>query len=381
MNSHRTGKVLYVATVVKTHIMQFHLPYLKMLKDAGWETSVAARNDYEDPRECKIPYCDRFFDISISRSPFKYTNIKAYKQLKRIIDQGDYDIIHCHTPMGAALTRLAARRARKKGCKVIYTAHGFHFYNGAPLKNWLIYYPIERLLSHLTDVIVTINKEDYERAKSFKSRRVEYIPGVGIDTEKFKPGCADKSKKRTELGLNDEDFILLSVGELIERKNHKLVLDSLALINDDHGHNNDKLKYVICGSGPLRENLERYAEAVGVNDRVIFLGYRQDINEICCAADIFVFMSKHEGLPVALLEAMSSGLPVICSRIRGSIDLITDEVNGLCIDNDPEKLASAIVRMRDDAVLRKSFIEKSRQIAKEFDIRIIKKDMKKIYEI
>ena len=153
-------KVLYVATVVKNHIMEFHIPYLKMLKEMGWETAVAARNDYENPSECVIPFCDIYYDIPFERNPFRLGNIKAYKELKMVIDEGNYDIIHCHTPVGALLTRLAAENARKRGTKVFYTAHGFHFYKGAPLINWLLFYPAERLLAHMTDVLITINKED-----------------------------------------------------------------------------------------------------------------------------------------------------------------------------------------------------------------------------
>ena len=158
-------KVLFVATVVKTHIMEFHIPYLKMFQDMGWETAVAARNDYEDPADCKIPFCDTYYDIPFERLPWKAANIKAYRELKAIIDREHFDIIHCHTPVGAMIARLAARDARKRGTKVIYTAHGFHFFKGAPVKNWLMFYPAEWLLAPLTDVLVTINNEDYAVAK------------------------------------------------------------------------------------------------------------------------------------------------------------------------------------------------------------------------
>lgn len=158
-------KVLFVATVVKTHMMQFHLPYLKMFQEMGWETAVASKNDYENPEDCRIPYCDTYYDVPFERLPWKRKNILAYRMLKRIIDEGEYDIVHCHTPVGALIARLAARKARKKGTKVIYTAHGFHFFSGAPLQNWLLFYPPEWLLAPLTDVLITINQEDYLRAK------------------------------------------------------------------------------------------------------------------------------------------------------------------------------------------------------------------------
>ena len=158
-------KVLFAATVVKTHIMEFHIPFLRMFQQAGWETAVAARNDYEDPGDCVIPCCDRYYDIPFERSPLKPGNLRAYRDLKRVIDEGKYNLIHCHTPVGALLTRLAALRVRKKGTKVIYTAHGFHFYRGAPILNWLVYFPAEWLCGFFTDVLITINREDYAFAQ------------------------------------------------------------------------------------------------------------------------------------------------------------------------------------------------------------------------
>ena len=206
-------KVLFVATVVKTHIMEFHIPYLKMFQDMGWETAVAARNDYEDPADCQIPFCDTYYDIPFERLPWKAANFRAYRELKAIIDREHFDIIHCHTPVGAMIARLAARDARKRGTKVIYTAHGFHFFKGAPVKNWLMFYPAEWLLAPLTDVLVTINKEDYAFAKKkIRAKRIEYVPGVGVDTAKFHVGTVDRGEKRRELagfpdshrGGNDE---------------------------------------------------------------------------------------------------------------------------------------------------------------------------------
>ena len=343
-------KVLFVATVVKTHIMEFHIPYLKMFKEMGWETAVAARNDYENPADCVIPYCDTYYDIPFERNPLKLENLKAYKELKKVIDNGRYDIIHCHTPVGAMLARLAARQARKNGTKVFYTAHGFHFYKGAPVINWLLYYPVEKWLSHYTDVLITINKEDYERAKTFKAGKVCYVPGVGIDLKKFNVGYVDKGQKRKEIGVTLDDLVLLSVGELIPRKNHEIVIRAMSVLKQKGGLNH--VEYVICGRGTYEADLKKLAEELGVAEHIHFLGYRNDISEICNCADIFIFMSHQEGLPVALMEAMACGLPVICSNIRGNIDLIDDGVTGLISNNKPEKLAATINKMRNDTTLR-----------------------------
>ena len=175
-------KILYCATV-DYHFKAFHLPYMKWFKEQGWDVHVAASGTLD------LPFTDQKFDIPIKRSPFDIQNIKAFKELKRIIDQNQYEIIHCHTPLGGVLARFAAKQARKTGTKVIYTAHGFHFCKGAPITSWLVYYPIERYLSRFTDSLITINSEDYQLAKNhrFHAKQIEHVHGVGVDTERFKP--------------------------------------------------------------------------------------------------------------------------------------------------------------------------------------------------
>lgn len=370
-------KVLFVATVVKTHIMEFHIPYLKMFKEMGWETAVAARNDYENPADCVIPYCDTYYNIPFERNPLKPGNLKAYKELKHIIDEGEYDIIHCHTPVGAMLTRLAAKQARKQGTKVFYTAHGFHFYKGAPAINWILYYPVEKWLSRYTDVLITINKEDYERAKTFKAGKVCYVPGVGIDLKKFNVGYVNKEQKRKEIGVSADDFVLLSVGELIPRKNHEVVIRALSVLKQLDKLNH--IEYVICGRGAYETDLKKLAEGLDVADHVHFLGYRNDISEICNCADLFVFMSHQEGLPVALMEAMACGLPAVCSNIRGNTDLIEDGVTGLLANNTPEEVAQSISKMKSDTALRDRVASAALQKIKQFDLSSVEDEMSKIY--
>ena len=370
-------KVLFVATVVKTHIMEFHIPYLKMFKEMGWETAVAARNDYENLADCVIPYCDIYYNIPFERNPLKPGNLKAYKELKHIIDEGEYDIIHCHTPVGAMLTRLAAKQARKQGTKVFYTAHGFHFYKGAPAINWILYYPVEKWLSRYTDVLITINKEDYERAKTFKAGKVCYVPGVGIDLKKFNAGYVNKEQKRKEIGVSADDFVLLSVGELIPRKNHEVVIRALSVLKQLDKVNH--IEYVICGRGAYEADLKKLAEGLDVADHIHFLGYRNDISEICNCADLFVFMSHQEGLPVALMEAMACGLPAVCSNIRGNTDLIEDGVTGLLANNTPEEVAQSISKMKSDTALRNRVASAALQKIKQFDLSSVEDEMSKIY--
>lgn len=362
-------KVLFVATVVKTHIMEFHIPYLKMFKEMGWETAVAARNDYENPADCVIPYCDTYYNIPFERNPLKPGNLKAYKELKHIIDEGEYDIIHCHTPVGAMLTRLAAKQARKQGTKVFYTAHGFHFYKGAPAINWILYYPVEKWLSRYTDVLITINKEDYERAKTFKAGKVCYVPGVGIDLKKFQTNPIIRNEKRRwlchEYDIPSSATVLLSVGEVNKNKNHRVVIEALGQLK------RKDIYYVICGRGPLLDEYKELSRQYKIEEQVILAGYRTDVADFYKAADVFVFPSFREGLPVAVMEAMASGLPVITTRIRGSSDLVTEGENGLLVQpKDVAGFCNAINQYAN--VLKREMTAKNNiEKANEYDLKHI----------
>ena len=371
-------KVLFTATVVKTHMMQFHIPYLHMFQEMGWETAVAAKNDYEDPNECQIPYCDMYYNVPFARMPWKSANITAYRMLKKIIDEGDYDLIHCHTPVGALITRLAALRARKKGTKVIYTAHGFHFFKGAPLLNWLLFYPAEWILAPVTDVLITINGEDHARAlKRMHAKRVEYVPGVGIDTTKFCSSDSQRQEKRRELGFGDEDFLILTVAEMTPNKNHITILKALAQLKDKPEF--DKIHYLICGRGEMWQSLEESAKEMGISDHVHFLGYRTDAPRLYGACDLFAFMTFREGLSVALMEAMSSGMCVVCTKIRGNTDLIDDGVSGEFCENSPETTAQAFLKLYRDPEYRASLGRAAAEKALLFDEKSVHKQMKDIY--
>lgn len=371
-------KVLFVCTVVKTHLMQFHIPYLKMFKDMGWETAVASRNDYEDPSDCVIPYCDRYFDIPFERMPWKKRNFEAYKMLKACIDEGDYDIIHCHTPVGAMLTRLAARGARKKATKVIYTAHGFHFFKGAPLVNWLAFYPAEWLLAPLTDVLLTMNKEDFERAKKhMHARRIEYIPGVGINPEKFRTPGFDAVQKRQELGFGEHDFLMLTVAEMTKNKNHITLLKAMETMKDREEFKN--FHYLIVGRGEEWASLEESAKALGIADHVHFLGYRTDAPELYRCCDLFAFVPFREGLPVALMEAMCCGMPIFCTKIRGNTDLIDDGVSGLFTANAPAAVADTILKLFHDPALRAKLGRGAAEKVMAFEEKAVHARMKEIY--
>ena len=314
-------RVLIVATV-PSMIGQFNMNNISILLKLGYQVDVGA--DFTDTSVWPTERIEIFkeelnslgvncYQLDFSRSPLSLKrHFSSYKQIYKLIKEREYSFIHTHTPIASALVRIAAKKAK---VKVIYTAHGFHFYKGAPIKNWLLYYPIEKMLSKYTDVLITINKEDYLRAKNkFNAKRIMYIPGVGVDTVKFSPRLSQRDKIRNELGINEKSIMLLSVGELNANKNHESVIRSLYSFDD--------LVYVIVGKGDKSDELKRIASSCSVNLRLV--GYRSDVSDFYNAADVYVLPSIREGLNVSLMEAMASGLSVACSRIRGNIDLIDD---------------------------------------------------------
>ena len=329
-------KVLFTATVDQ-HIKLFHIPYLKYFKENGYEVHVATNGDEE------IPFCDIKHKVSFERTPIKINNIKAIKQLKKIIDRENFEIIHCHTPMGGVVTRIAATKARKNGTRVIYTAHGFHFYKGAPTLNWLIYYPIEKILSKYTDTIITINKEDYELAKKKFARRchdIEYIPGIGIDISKFDIKLTNQEKIRLKqsLGLKKTDYILTCVARLDKNKNQGFLINMMDKLTKD----NNNIHLLLVGPDELDGYYHKMAEAKKIQKYVHFLGRREDIPDILAITNIVVSASFREGLPVNVLEAFAAKKPVVALNCRGMSDLITHGENGFIINNSINDFVDAI---------------------------------------
>ena len=307
-------KVLFTATV-DSHILHFHIPYLKMFKDMGYETHVATNSDEA------IPYCDKKYKISFERSPFKLNNLKAIKQLKKVVEKEKFDIIHCHTPMGSVVTRLASKHARKAyGTRVIYTAHGFHFYKGAPKINWLFFYPVEKYLSKYTDDLITINNEDYELAiKKFKAKRTHYVPGVGVDPKKFdfELSQEERHELRKSLGIKDDDIVLIYVAELNKNKNQIMAIKAMEKLLVE----NSKYKLLLVGKDSYNGEYQRLVQELKLENNVIFSGYRKDVPKLMKISDIAISTSLREGLPVNLIEATMCGLPIVATNCRGNRDI------------------------------------------------------------
>ena len=333
-----------------------------MLLKEGYEVDVAFNIVSEVSPEIYENGC-KVYDVPFQRSPLSADNFRAYSALKKIITNEKYNIVHTHTPVASVITRLVCKNL--KDVKVFYTAHGFHFYKGAPILNWVIYYPIEKWLSKYTDVLITINKEDYALAKkSFKAGKVEYVTGVGLDIDKINNVKVDRKLKRKEIGVTEDCFLLVSVGELNKNKNHQAVIKALAQINDSNIH------YLICGQGKLYKYLKDLSRKLGVDKQVHLLGYRKDIIEICKASDLFVFPSLREGLPVSLMEAMACGLPIVCSNIRGNSDLIENNVNGLLFDTHEKSIiASSLQKIIYSFNLNKKISEFGSKSIMKYDIK------------
>lgn len=333
-------KALILASVASM-IEQFNMGNIKVLQELKYEVHVATNFidsgtiTRERAEELKNKLKDlnvKYYQIDFDRNVLSTKNIQAYKQVKQLIKENKYNIIHIHSPIGGVCGRLAARKERKNGTKVIYTAHGFHFFKGAPAKNWLIYYPVEKWLSKYTDCLITINEEDYNLAKKkFKAKNVEYVPGIGVDENKFnfEMSREERNELRKSLGINEDDFVLIYVAELSKRKNQQMLIKAISLLEPNVL---EKVKVLLPGKDSMNGKYQELAKNLNVDKNIQFLGYRTDIPKLMKISDLAVSTSRQEGLPVNLMEAMFCNLPIIATDCRGNRDLVPDN-NLVEIDN------------------------------------------------
>ncbi len=365
-------KVLYVATVA-SHICQFHLPYLEMLRKNGAEIHVAARDNLAEKNGLQLKFTDEYYDIVFERSPTDKRNIIAYRELKKVISENNYDLIVCNTPVGGIVTRLAAMSSRKKGTKVVYIAHGFHFYKGASRKSWAVFYPIEKIFARLCDMIITINEEDFKLAKNSFKTDVRHIHGIGVDEKRYH--CVkdeDKESLRNEMDLNNADFVILCTGELNENKNQTQLIKATANLTDKIPN----LKILLAGNGPKEKELLSEIEKFSLDDTVKLLGYRTDIENIVSAADLVVSCSRREGMPLNIIEAMLCKKPIVATYNRGHNELIKDGVNGYLVSPDkPEDLADRIYKLYNDFEKRQSFGEEGYKTAQNYTVSSVGKEL------
>lgn len=375
------SKVLMVATV-PSMIGQFNIENMRILQELGYDVEVACnfrdRSVWSEERTDAFASQMRSMGISMHQIDFPRnpTNvrrvIRAGKQLDRLLKNKKYIGLHCHTPVAAALARMAAHRYRVKS---VYTAHGFHFYRGAAWKNWVLFYPVEKMLSRWTDALITINLEDYERAKNFfHAKLTVYMQGVGICTERFsqKPDAEQLEKLRTELGIRNGETAVLSVGELSVRKNHEQVIRALAHIRPLRAH------YYVVGQGD-QTYLEKVIREEHMESQVTLLGFRTDIAELLHAADLFVLPSLQEGLPVALMEALASGIPCLASKIRGNVDLQAYGVKYFDLQDQKglERQLSEMIEQIAQGSMDHMPVERD---VSELDTAVISAKMKRLYQ-
>ncbi|MFV0465963.1 MAG: glycosyltransferase family 4 protein [Lachnospiraceae bacterium] len=376
-------KVLMTASVASM-IDLFNMDNLQILQDQGYDIEVAANfkkgssTSQERVDEFKTELQNRgikVYHVPIPRSITDFKNIIiSYRILKKLCNRNHYSIVHTQTPIGGVVTRVAAKEARKNGTNVLYEAHGFHFFKGASPAYWMLFYPIEKHVSRFTDVLITINQEDYNRAKTFHAKKVYYVPGIGVDFSKFQFGELERQSIRREFRIKDDEFLLLSVGQLSKRKNQIVIIEAMAKIPDK------KIKYLIVGIGEKEKEFISLIRKLGLQDRVILAGYRGDIPQILKAADCFVFPSLQEGLPAALMEAMASGVPVICSKIRGNTDLISDHIDGEVVrKNDIEAYVSRIMNMKNNNEIAGKYAKSAQKKIQQFSLECVHGQMDQIY--
>lgn len=370
---------------VASMIQQFNMHNIVLLRSLGYEVDVVCNLDQGSSiSDEKIAAMKseleamgvQVFHVPVPRKVTAIVGIlDAFCVSRRLMNERQYDLIHCHSPIGGMICRLANRCSRGyRKTKMIYTAHGFHFYKGAPAKNWLMYYPVERVCAWFTDVLITINQEDCKLAQEkMGAGEVIYIPGIGIDTKTIAAIPVDRAAKRKEISVPAEATLLLSVGELNENKNHEVIIRALT-------KQDDSVHYAVAGKGHLDGYLMELAEQLGVAERVHLLGYRTDVMQLYKASDLFVFPSFREGLPVSLMEAMATGKAAVCSHIRGTVDLIQENVGGFLVDpSDVDGFADCIQRLLSDVQLRAEMEAANREFIQNFDREKVESTMRDIY--
>lgn len=366
-----TNKKIMMIATTDNMIWQFMLPHIKHLQKLGNEVEcVCDKTGFwfdELQEKCGL----KVHQIEFARNPFNIKNIKAYKKLKQLQKQQNYDLVYAQQPVGGLMGRLIAKKAK---IPCIYTAHGFHFFKGnSGLKNF-VFKNVEKYLAKYTDVLITINNEDYESSKNWKAKKKFKISGIGFDANKYQEPTKKRVDIRKELGL-EKEFTILTVAEFIKRKNYDTMLKTIAELKDQN------IKFLVCGTGRDKEEIEEQIRTLGIEDKVTLLGYRKDINNVMTASDAFFLPSHQEGLTLSIIEALNFGLPVVTSNVRGNQDLIEDGKGGfVCDQNDYKTFADRFRTLINDKEMQKSMSKINKQNAKNYSIDNVKKELEEIYK-
>lgn len=368
-------KVLFLATVY-THLAAFHIPFMRLLQEKGFEVHAAASSAQgrrEDVERAGV-IC---WEIPFARSPYSPANIEAGRRLKALLKEHYFDLIHVHTPVAAFLGRYLAKKTGQGA--VLYTAHGFHFCKGAPLHNWLLYYTAERLAAPWTDGLIVMNGEDYENAcrMGFQpDQNLFYVHGVGVDLSCYANSPSSGGCIRSELGLSASDIVVTCVAEMIPRKNHMFLLEAwerlAARLSDCH--------LLLVGTGKLIGSLQDKVVKERI-PRTYFLGYRRDVPHILSKSNIVVLTSRHEGLPRCIMEAMAAGKPVVATNVRGNRDLVENGRTGFLVElGDVPGLAAALEKLLVDSELRTAMSAAGREKIQDYALEKVLVEMSNIYD-
>lgn len=364
-------KKLLIVCTTDSMIWNFLIPHIKYLEDNGYavECVCSKTGFYFD--ELREKYQINLERIDFVRTPYSFKNIIAIKQLIQLVKTRDYDFIFCHEPVGGVAGRIVGVICK---IKVIYMAHGFHFYKGASLFNRIVYYSVEKFLSYFTYALVTINEEDYQVTKIFHSRHIRKVDGIGIDTNRIKKVSTNFLRQTYSLPHNS--MVLLSVGELITRKNHQVVIEMMKKFR------NENVYYFIAGEGSLLENLKQRVLNLGLENQIFFLGFCKNVQDLYNSCDIFIFPSIHEGLPMALMEAMLCAKPVVSSNIRGNVDLVDEGLGGMLIDSyDVDGYYKSVQRLLGDMSLRERMGHYNEKKVKKMGYDSIKIEILKLFQL
>jgi len=368
-------KILFVTTVSNT-INAFLISHIRMLVNMGHHVDIACDIAQELNSEIEILGC-KVHRMSFKRTPLSAENYYAYKQFRALCKSEGYNLIHTHTPIASVISRLALRK--EKNIKMVYTAHGFHFYKGAPKQNWIIYYTIEKWLSKYTDCLITINNEDHNIAQSsgFSAPKVYQVNGVGISLEALKPlSLENKTIKRESIGISKNAFVLFYAAELNHNKHQDLLIESIDILKDKI----PSIKLLLAGEGPMASDYQTLVNKKNLQSHIEFLGYRKDVPDLLNIADVAVSSSRREGLPVNVMEAMAMGLPVVATDCRGHRDLISNNENGILADKDsPYMFADAILKLFESDKLRNTYGSNNEEKIKNYSIEYVLKQMREIY--
>lgn len=369
-----TNKKIMMIASTDNMIWQFMIPHIKHLQELGNEVECVCSKTGFWFDELKEKYGFVVHEIDFGRNPLKLKNIKAYKNLKKLQKERNFDFVYCQQPVGALMGRLFAKKFK---IPCMYTAHGFHFFKGCGLANKYVYKPVEHWLAKYTDVLVTINEEDYQSALKMKAKKVYKINGIGIDGNKMNVEEFDKLAFKKELGLNETDKVVLTISEVNQNKNYiKMLETTKRLVEIDRN-----IKFISCGTGVWVDKIKNYAKELGIEENCVFLGYRKDIAKILHITDVFFHASHREGLTLSVMEAMSVGIPCVVSNVRGNRDLIVDGKGGFVVNpEDDETFANKIMEVLNNPELSRNFGEFNKEESKKYTVEAVKKQLEEIYK-